>query len=119
MQSIRTLLAVFVITFAAALPASANNRNFILYNQTDLAITGFWTSSYNNAYWWKIDPWNYVQPRRSAYIYFDLSGDCQVQIAIELSDGTKVSWDEGFNLCHINFLTIWMDSNGDYEATGR
>ena|SRR5487761_405951 len=99
-------------------PASANNRNFTLINQTAQTITGLWTSIPSDNIWHWVKGFQRIGSNGSSQIVFDSSGPCQIQFQIRMDDGSEHSWPQGVNLCQNGQVTVTFDNNtGIYSVS--
>jgi hypothetical protein len=115
----RKYILAAAILMVSTFGARANNRNFRLYNDSSVTIAHAWTSDIVDRYWRAVTPFSPIPPGDYENITFDNSGPCQIQLKVDLADGTSHEWDNGFNLCRISQIHIWLNNSGIYEATSR
>jgi hypothetical protein len=116
----RVIVLAFLTLFVAPMTlvgtASANDRDFTIFNDTDSAIDAMWLSTRDSDTWYAISHFEAIEPGDSSNITFDESGKCQVQLRLHMADGSVHEWPNGFNLCKISRIRIHVDDNGDYQA---
>jgi hypothetical protein len=115
----RRILCAALVWVGLIAAAHANNRNFTIVNATQVTINRVLLSSYGDSYWHAVQNLPPIPPGYIHNIVFYNSGPCQVQMKLELSDGTTARWSSGFNLCRYSAIRVWLDYNGVYQASYR
>ena len=105
------VLPLAIALFSAGAGAqTTGNRDFTLVNLSKFDIDKVSTST-ATADVWTVLRNSSVPAGNSAEFKFDNAGTCVLQLRIDLTDGRYVEWDQGFDFCNLDTVTVTYNGN--------
>jgi hypothetical protein len=103
-------VAIALFSGAAAAQNATGNRDFTIVNLTRFDFDKVSTSTTDSNVWTVLRN-SSVPSGNSAEFKFDNVGRCVLQLRVDLSDGRYAEWDEGFDFCNLDTVTVSYNGN--------